>query len=410
MTQPRLLWVLAALFGCIALAGGLLWSSRQQRVRWSAPFTGDPQRGSELFYGKKLCARCHAVNGQGSTVAPDLGARGGPHLSLGQLVVAMWNHAPRMLEKFRSEGVRLPEMSYQEMADILVFLYTEGAVDERGDPAIGKGIFEEKHCARCHPAGGPGDRLEPEAVFARINTPILWAEAAWNHTSWVEWSPREPDPEWPKFQGHQMADLLAFVRQSYGTNVRETLLFPASLERGRRVFQSSCIGCHSIAGKGGTMGPPLVPERPSQFGLAGFAGLMWNHSAELWLRPEARGIPRPGLSAQDMADLATFLFSVRYFEPRGSAVAGQGLFAARGCADCHGPAARGTSRAPRLRGRGENFSTVRLAATLWRHGAGMVRRVQDLHVAWPTLAESDLGDLIEFLNAPLEGTDPGGGQ
>jgi len=397
-------WALAALFVCIVLAGGLAWSSRQKRTRRSVLFTGDPQRGSELFHGKKLCARCHAVNGQGSSFAPDLGARGDSQASLSQLVVAMWNHAPRMLEKLQSEGIQAPEMSYQEMADILVFLYTQRAVDTHGDPEAGRRVFEEKNCARCHPMGGPSGRLEPEAAFARTNTPMLWAEAAWNHASWMDWSLRASNLERPKFQGHQMTDLFAFVRQAYGTNVREDLLFPASPERGWKVFQASCIACHSIAGKGGTVGPPLGPGQQTEFGLAGFAGIMWNHSPELWLRSEARGIPRPGLSSQDMADLVTLLYSLRYFEPRGSPTAGKGLFAARGCAACHGPAAMGTSHGPRLRGRGESFSTVRLATTLWQHGAGMVRRVKDLHVAWPTIAETDVGDLIEFLNSPLEET------
>ena len=134
MTQPLLFRTLAAGFVCIVLAGGLVWNYERQRTQWSVLFTGDPQRGSELFYGKKLCARCHSVNGQGSRVAPDLGALGDSHASLSQVVVAMWNHAPRMMARLQAEGIQVPEMSRQEMADILVFLYTERAVDEQGDP------------------------------------------------------------------------------------------------------------------------------------------------------------------------------------------------------------------------------------------------------------------------------------
>ncbi len=40
---------------------------------------GDPQRGRELFR-KKGCAKCHAAEGHGGTVGPDLGSKRAPRV------------------------------------------------------------------------------------------------------------------------------------------------------------------------------------------------------------------------------------------------------------------------------------------------------------------------------------------
>jgi hypothetical protein len=43
-----------------------------------------------------------------------------------------------------------------------------------------------------------------------------------------------------------------------------------------------------------------------------------------------------------------------------------------------------------------------MAAALWRHGPAMFRRTRDLGLAWPVLAEDDIGELIAFLNTSPE--------
>jgi hypothetical protein len=49
------------------------------------------------------------------------------------------------------------------------------------------------------------------------------------------------------------------------------------------------------------------------------------------------------------------------------------------------------------------FTSINLATALWHHGPEMYRRTQQLGLSWPTLAASDLGDLIAFLNSSPEG-------
>jgi mono/diheme cytochrome c family protein len=103
-----------------------------------------------------------------------------------------------------------------------------------------------------------------------------------------------------------------------------------------------------------------------------------------------------------MADLIAFLYSFRYFEPGGSPRVGEVLFDGRGCGHCHGEDAQGTALGPRLRGRGQRFTSVTLAAAFWRHDPEMYERTQELGIAWPALGARDVGDLITFLNTAPE--------
>jgi mono/diheme cytochrome c family protein len=133
-----------------------------------------------------------------------------------------------------------------------------------------------------------------------------------------------------------------------------------------------------------------------------FAGVMWNHSPQMYQAMNARGIQRPVFGGQEMADLMAFFNSLRYFEANGSVEAGRELFTSRGCSRCHGANAQGTSLGPALGGRRRYFNSVALAAAFWRHGPEMYRRTQTLGIPWPKLQENDLGDLFAFLNAKPE--------
>ncbi len=209
---------------------------------------------------------------------------------------------------------------------------------------------------------------------------------------------------WPRFEGRDMNDLLAYIRESSHGPRRERALLPANPNRGWKLFQSkSCIVCHAVNGKGGHIGPDLGPNHPLPLTIVQFAALMWNHSPEMWKAQSHQNIPRPTFDGQQIADLVAFLSSIRYFEPLGSAQVGETLFTERDCNRCHGAAALGTRLGPPLRGRGRAYSTVVLATALWSHGPSMYRRTRELKIPWPFLHEGDIGNLISFLSSPVEG-------
>ncbi|MBZ5594791.1 MAG: cytochrome c [Acidobacteriia bacterium] len=400
------LWSASVLGTLILLAVGVIHTYyRNSPARWNSFMVGDPHEGATLFFEKKGCARCHAVNGVGASSAPDLGFSRSPQSSLAQIVSTMWNHAPRMWESMRAQGIAYPDLDREDLVNLFAFLYTAHYVDEPGDERRGALLFVSKGCARCHAAQGTANGLAPAlADMKGIDTPIVWAQTMWNHAPKMEARMQQLGAAWPKFEDGEMNDLLAYVREVCGGPRRETALLPASPDRGWQVFQDkSCLACHSINGKGGHIGPELGPGRQLPISIVRFAGIMWNHSPQMWRASEARNVPRAAFEGRQLADLVAFLASIRYFEPSGSPQEGATLFVERGCAVCHGPQAEGTRNGPALRGRGKSFTVITIAAALWKDGPKMYQRTRELKVPWPDLTEGDTGNLVSFLNAPVPG-------
>jgi len=399
-----LVWLVAAVGSSALLAATLIREQRYAKLHWSTFMVGDPRVGAQLFFEKEGCAHCHAVNGVGGNLAPDLGFSPSQQASLNKVVSSMWNHAPLMWERMSAEKIRYPDLDNEAMTHLFAFLYTARYLDERGDADIGHGLFQKKGCERCHAIRGQGGSIGPDLSSVEgVDTPIRWNQAMWNHVASVEKDLERLHMPWPHFEGREMNDLLAYVRANCCGQRRETELLPASPERGRKLFQSkSCIVCHSIQGTGGRGGPELGPDRERSLTIVQLAGLAWNHSPATWRSPDGRPIARPTFQGQDIADLVAFLASLSYLDPAGSPSRGQMLFAERGCSYCHGDRAQGTQAGPAVRSRGRSFTAITLATALWQHGPNMYRRSLELGRPWPTLNESDVADVVVFVNSRPE--------
>lgn len=401
--RELLIWIVAALAASLLLVGILIWRHRSEREYWSTFLVGDPHAGAHTFRAKG-CQRCHAVNGVGEKRAPDLGFQRSGSSSLNELVTEMWNHAPHMWKQMEAAQMPYPRFDTREMADLFAFLYTARYADEPGDITRGMLLFSQKGCVRCHSIGGEGGKLGPDLKdVGPVVTPIFWAQAMWNHAPAMEAHMQQLEMRWPRFEGPEMNDLLAYIRQRRGGPQREFDLLPADPQRGWSLFRKkACIACHAVRGEGGAAGPDLGAGRPLPPTLTQVAATMWNHSPEMWAAMRTRGIERPSFEGQEMADLIAFLYSVRYFDLAGSPLVGQELFAERACGRCHGRDARGGEFGPALRGRGRPLTSVTLAEALWSHGPRMYEKAKELGLGWPALKESDLGHLLAFLNSPPE--------
>lgn len=398
-----LVWFVGALVTSLLLIAVLIWRSRSAEERWNTFLVGDPHAGAHTFR-EKGCSHCHAVNGVGAKLAPDLGFQRPARSSLNQLVTEMWNHAPRMWAQMEAEGITYPSFSTKETANLFAYLYTARYVDEPGDAARGELLFSQKGCLRCHAIGGEGGKLGPDLKeLGAVDTPIFWAQAMWNHAPAMETHMSQLKMAWPGFEGKEMNDLLAYIRQERAGPRREFELLPANPRRGWALFRKKeCTACHPVGGEGGATAPDLGSGSPLPATLTQVAGQMWNHSPEMWAAMKAKSIERPTFEGQEMADLIAFLYSLRYVGPAGSPLIGQELFTQRKCGRCHGADGRGGEFGPELRGRGRLLTSVTLAKALWTHGPRMYRRSQELGLGWPTLRESDLAHLLAFLNAPRE--------
>ena len=403
MSVPRklIIWIVAAI---LALAVLITIVTRRQQVtteKWSNFLAGDPRAGA-LTFQEKGCGQCHAILGSGPKIGPDLGLLGAAGSSMNGLATQMWNHAPRMWEQIKHSSVPFPQFTAEDMANLFAYLYVTCYDDESGNVTHGEVLFSEKGCIRCHSIAGKGGHVGPDLTeIGPVATPIFWAQTMWNHAPAMEAHMRDLNIPWPQFQGEEMSDLLTYVRQARGGSELESELLPASPSHGWELFRKKgCINCHAIRGSGGNVGPDLGSGRPLPRNLTQMAGRMWNHSPQMLAAMQAKGIERPTFSGKEMADVISFLYSVRYTDMGGSAVIGHDLFTQRKCSQCHGADARGGSVGPNLRSGNRMLTPVSLALALWSHGPHMYEKAQELGLGWPTLSEGDLSHLLAFLNSP----------
>ena len=400
-SNRRLLWIVATLVVAILLIAVFVGRRRPPVTTRALYIVGVPEKGAALFYGDKQCAICHAMNGSGGRVAPDLSGLHPGTPAMGWLTTVLWNHAPGMWRQFRQQNKSYPQLDPQEMADILAFLYQSGNVDRAGDSRSGQKVFNEKGCIQCHSVAGVGGKSAPDlsGIAGGVDS-SAWTRAMLNHAGSMV------DPitihlgQWPQFTGKEMNDLISFVGHGTPSKAADAHEIPGNPERGSIVFQARCVKCHSVGGQGGVLGPALGPEHELPLTTAQFAAVFWNHAPEMLQESHDSGVAPPVFQGQEMVDLLAFLASLRYFEPTGTPDAGAKVFSERGCAACHGSMAEGTQSGPALKTGAKPFTAVSFTAALWQHGPSMVDRSKQLGMPWPTLKPTDIGDLVSFLNAP----------
>ena len=115
---------------------------------------GEAERGKALFTSKS-CASCHALKTGQPTVGPPVSewsALTDPTV----LIQRMWEHAPQMSKAMEARHVQWPQLTSQDMADLLVYLQnlpeTRDAkmAFEVPSPEGGEALFHSKGCANCH--------------------------------------------------------------------------------------------------------------------------------------------------------------------------------------------------------------------------------------------------------------------
>ena len=168
---------------------------------------------------------------------------------------------------------------------------------------------------------------------------------------------------------------------------------------GARVFDAKgCRTCHAVRGTGGTVGPDLARvSRPRSF--FDLAASLWNHAPRMAMRMRQRGMERPRLEPRESGDLVAYLFTLSYFDPRGSVDAGRRLFTAKGCVACHRIGGVGGTVGPALDSLKHVESPVSVAAAMWNHGPAMAQAMAAQNVVRPTFAGTELVDLITYINA-----------
>lgn len=374
----------------------LWWPHGQASAQPLFSPTQDPLAGSRVF-GAKGCVKCHAVNGVGGRVGPDLGRLPRPR-SFYDLAAAMWNHLPRMAERMRQLGIPRPDLDPRETGDLIAFLFTLNYFDPPGNVQMGRRLFTQKRCVVCHQVGGVGGVVGPNLDFLRqYGSPIFVAAAMWNHGPAMAEAMRVRKIERPTFRESELLDLIAYLKSALPAPAEGPLyVLPGRAEEGRRLFvEKQCIACHSVLGEGGRAGPDLA-ERGVHRSLTAFAAAMWNKAPAMMKAMEARAIAVPELRAEEMADIVAYLHAVQYFAEPGDPRRGRELVANKGCLTCHTLSGQGGKVAGELaRVKGLDFPAAVIAA-LWNHTLVMQQWPERQRISWPLFSPEEMADLALF--------------
>lgn len=376
------------LIGVLFLSGNLCLQDQGMAAEDKEGYLllGDVKEGWKIFNGKN-CSQCHSIWGEGGKGGPDLGHLPEHYVSQAHLAALLWNHDPEMWGRMAAKKIPFQKIDKKAMADLFAFLYFIRYMDEPGEPQRGMQLIETKGCVKCHTLkeGGKGDLSR----WGMYLNPILWGQMMWNHTPEMEKEMKKKGISLVEFSGNEMVNLIAYVR-SVSSKTEKVYLSPGDPQSGEKLFtRKECSRCHAP-----TKELDLRKKKDFPRTLAQLAGMMWNHSSKMWKGMEEKGIERPILSPQEMADLVAYLFSLRYFDEPGDPVRGKTVFVRKHCNLCH---AKG-SKVSDLSGLKDQISPIFMAQSMWNHGPGMLERMRREKIPWQKFNGEEMADLMGYLN------------
>ncbi len=151
----------------------------------------------EALFRSKGCEGCHtgrlALTGR---------LRG---RTLTDIAAAMWNHQPRM-------AASPPQLTVAEMREIASYLWAAYFFEDAGDAAAGRRVFTAKRCAVCH----EGTSSSAPKLAGRTFSGVTMAAALWHHGPQMLDQMKGKNISWPRFEGAQMSNLIAFLNSDSG--------------------------------------------------------------------------------------------------------------------------------------------------------------------------------------------------
>jgi cytochrome c2 len=270
---------------------------------------GNPDLG-EGWFREKRCAECHAVGGIGGEVGSPLDGYA-RYLSPVMLAQGMWNDGPTMQAQQLQRRVPIPVFVGRELADILAYIRVKSSYRNRDvelleppDPKSGRALFVQKGCVACHGTDGRGTRFGPDLRTAtqRLQVSEI-AGALWNHSNQMASAMRARGIQFPRFEGTDMADVIAFLYylrfyESEGNRTAGELAF----------MRKGCSSCHAGDGRA-AIGPDLSTSEAVLTPL-GLATAMWNHAPAMYDLIQMESVDWPSFEGEEMRDLSVFLKSL----------------------------------------------------------------------------------------------------
>jgi mono/diheme cytochrome c family protein len=251
---------------------------------------GDAGRGKSLF-ASKHCAECHGVTQPRLPAAKPVAeweSLGAPIA----LVNAMWNHAATMKAEFARRKFAWPELTSQDLTDMLVYLRNlpsarAVARTDVSSGANGQALFESKGCSGCHK--GKLDLIP----LLKNKTLTDIAAAMWDH------APRMAQPP-PQLEPAEMREIISYLWA--GQFFEDS----GKAAAGERQFAAKrCTVCHNDP----SSGAPALPAAGRSFSGATMVSALWRHGPRMLDQMNAKHISWPRFDGRQMADLIAYLNS-----------------------------------------------------------------------------------------------------
>ncbi|MBI4196769.1 MAG: c-type cytochrome [Deltaproteobacteria bacterium] len=351
-------------------------------------FPQSPVQGDHLF-SEKGCSKCHSILGQGGRIGHDLGKINlkGSRLDVAS---AMLNNAQTMGGKMREMKIIRPHLTGAEIENLIAFLYYVNYFDEPGNSTRGKGLFKERQCIRCH--------TDPSS-FPRGMTPIYLAKTLWNHGPRMSAQMSRLGIPWPRFEGVEMMDLVAYLRETARSESATTYGVPGNPNEGRKVYRSKgCPQCHG--GSNDSTQPNLAnPALGLQVSLTQTVSRLWNHAPQMFSRLSEQGLEAPHFSEREIADLVAYIYFLNYFDSSPDLTAGRKLFADKQCNTCHSLGGGIQGAGPDLSASPKASSSIDMVAAMWNHTPFMHSVMQEKEIPWPRFEKGELNDLLGYIQS-----------
>lgn len=351
----------------------------------------NPTEG-RIVFERKGCINCHAINGSGGNTAPDLGKQnffGSDY----DLISAMWNHSPAMLNKMELKNIDLQEFNDKDFRSLRLFLYYLRYLGGNGNVNAGKKLFTEMNCANCHSIGKeiPNKiRLDKVGVHA---SPVYLAQVMWNHAVKMQKMQKATNVKVPIFKDDEFADLSSYISSASVYNKQNKIyMAPGNPIAGKKLFSDKgCYYCHNEK----HIGPDLTKVNMNK-SVTEIAGLMWNHSSAMEPVMQKNKISMPAFKGNEMANLISYLYFNNKSDIKGSESNGNQLTQNKGCVNCH---FTGNSyNAVALTAIGPFRSEDNFSSELWNHLPLMEKNLYLKGKPLPTLLPSDVKSLYLYFN------------
>jgi len=263
-------------------------------------------------------------------------------------------------------------------------------------------LFLSKNCIHCHAIWGQGEgTIGPD--LGRIHISLLsegqLATNIVNHLPTMWEKMQEESIRYETISPKEMGNLFSFLY--FIRYVDE----PGDPVKGKTLLATkNCKTCHSILGKGGSIGPDLT-----RWGVyinpIVWAQKMWVHAPRMEAEMQKKKLSWPILNAKDMVNLVAYIQSIggkiqedQHLEP-GSPVEGRKLFKSKACIECHAIEGKGKHVGPDF-GKIEFPRTLAgMAALMWDHSPEMMKMMKIRRIPRKDIRPQEMADIIAYLFA-----------